>query len=133
MWHMASPQLSKLSQAFRLVYTCVSHASVLYICNCLCLSCFFLDGIYSIMCHCLPLSWPSPMFCQFPLPSVHTMFPISILIINCVKKVLSNNAQHNAEGLLWFQTVRFKNELERNITIKLGYANAKVSKCPFRV
>ena len=26
------------------------------------------------------------------------------------------------------QTVRFKNELERNITIKLGYANAKV--CP---
>jgi translation initiation factor 2 subunit 3 len=33
------------------------------------------------------------------------------------------------------QTVRFKNELERNITIKLGYANAKIygcadSKCP---
>ena len=28
------------------------------------------------------------------------------------------------------QTVRFKNELERNITIKLGYANAKVYKCP---
>ena len=26
------------------------------------------------------------------------------------------------------QTVRFKNELERNITIKLGYANAKVRK-----
>lgn len=26
------------------------------------------------------------------------------------------------------QTVRFKNELVRNITIKLGYANAKVSK-----
>lgn len=25
-------------------------------------------------------------------------------------------------------TVRFKNELERNITIKLGYANAKVHK-----
>jgi translation initiation factor 2 gamma subunit (eIF-2gamma) len=25
------------------------------------------------------------------------------------------------------QTVRFKTELERNITIKLGYANAKVS------
>lgn len=24
-------------------------------------------------------------------------------------------------------TVRFKNELERNITIKLGYANAKVT------
>ena len=26
------------------------------------------------------------------------------------------------------QTVRFKNELERNITIKLGYANAKIYK-----
>jgi len=27
------------------------------------------------------------------------------------------------------QNVRFKNELERNITIKLGYANAKIYKC----
>jgi translation initiation factor 2 subunit 3 len=27
------------------------------------------------------------------------------------------------------QTVRFKNEIERNITIKLGYANAKIFKC----
>lgn len=27
------------------------------------------------------------------------------------------------------QTVRFKKELERNITIKLGYANAKIYKC----
>ena len=27
------------------------------------------------------------------------------------------------------QTVRFKSELERNITIKLGYANAKVFRC----
>ena len=27
------------------------------------------------------------------------------------------------------QTVRFKNELVRNITIKLGYANAKIFKC----
>lgn len=26
--------------------------------------------------------------------------------------------------------MRFKNELERNITIKLGYANAKIYKCP---
>merc|ERR1719345_130439 len=28
------------------------------------------------------------------------------------------------------QTVRFKSELERNITIKLGYANAKIYRCP---
>lgn len=27
------------------------------------------------------------------------------------------------------QTVRFKSELERNITIKLGYANAKIYMC----
>src|SRR5271170_4775719 len=27
------------------------------------------------------------------------------------------------------RTSRFKNELERNITIKLGYANAKIYKC----
>ncbi|KAI9305528.1 eukaryotic translation initiation factor 2 subunit 3 [Cunninghamella echinulata] len=27
------------------------------------------------------------------------------------------------------QTVRFQNEMERNITIKLGYANAKIYKC----
>ncbi|KAL0233204.1 hypothetical protein GEMRC1_011949 [Eukaryota sp. GEM-RC1] len=27
-------------------------------------------------------------------------------------------------------TVRFKNEIERNITIKLGYANAKLFECP---
>ena len=31
--------------------------------------------------------------------------------------------------VLFLQTVRFKNELERNITIKLGYANAKIYKC----
>merc|ERR1712227_1068321 len=33
------------------------------------------------------------------------------------------------KGISGVQTVRFKNELERNITIKLGYANAKVYKC----
>jgi translation initiation factor 2 subunit 3 len=27
------------------------------------------------------------------------------------------------------KTVRYKNEMERNITIKLGYANAKIYKC----
>lgn len=33
------------------------------------------------------------------------------------------------KALSGVQTVRFKNELERNITIKLGYANAKVYMC----
>lgn len=32
-------------------------------------------------------------------------------------------------ALSGIHTVRFKNELERNITIKLGYANAKIYKC----
>ena len=35
----------------------------------------------------------------------------------------------NSYAPLFLQTVRFKNELERNITIKLGYANAKIYKC----
>ena len=33
------------------------------------------------------------------------------------------------KALSGVQTVRFKNELERNITIKLGYANAKIYRC----
>ncbi|KAJ1758217.1 eukaryotic translation initiation factor 2 subunit gamma [Coemansia sp. RSA 2523] len=33
------------------------------------------------------------------------------------------------KALSGVNTVRFKNELERNITIKLGYANAKIYKC----
>ena len=31
---------------------------------------------------------------------------------------------------LHLQTVKFKKEIERNITIKLGYANAKIYRCP---
>merc|ERR1711865_126356 len=34
------------------------------------------------------------------------------------------------KGISSVQTVRFKSELERNITIKLGYANAKIYRCP---
>ncbi|CAI5989168.1 unnamed protein product [Closterium sp. NIES-65] len=36
---------------------------------------------------------------------------------------------HDLPSLPSSHTVRFKNELERNITIKLGYANAKIYKC----
>lgn len=40
------------------------------------------------------------------------------------------NSKFYAPGFPFcMQTVRFKNELERNITIKLGYANAKIYKC----
>merc|ERR1712086_1198030 len=34
------------------------------------------------------------------------------------------------KGISSVQTVRFKSELERNITIKLGHANAKIYRCP---
>lgn len=37
-------------------------------------------------------------------------------------------ARRHMYGLRSQQTVRFRNELERNITIKLGYANAKIFK-----
>jgi len=33
------------------------------------------------------------------------------------------------KAITGIQTVRFKNELERNITIKLGYANSKIFRC----
>ena len=33
------------------------------------------------------------------------------------------------KAITGIQTIRFKNELERNITIKLGYANCKIFKC----
>lgn len=42
-------------------------------------------------------------------------------------------AQHGksqtVKAISGVHTVRFKNELERNITIKLGYANAKIYQC----
>ena len=49
-------------------------------------------------------------------------------------KVCLNSISININGasllcLIYFQTVRFKRELERNITMKLGYANAKIYKC----
>ena len=44
--------------------------------------------------------------------------PLSLLGKSTVVKAISG-----------VQTVRFKSELERNITIKLGYANAKIFKC----
>lgn len=55
---------------------------------------------------------------------------------HCLAFALVGTIGHVAHGksqtvkaISGVQTVRFKNELERNITIKLGYANAKVSFC----
>lgn len=39
---------------------------------------------------------------------------------------VAHGKSQTVKAISGVQTVRFKNELERNITIKLGYANAKV-------
>jgi ABC-type cobalamin/Fe3+-siderophores transport system ATPase subunit len=65
------------------------------------------------------------------------LFAPKSIISNFVANIYSNlclgTIGHVAHGkstvvksISGVQTVRFKNEIERNITIKLGYANAKV-------
>jgi translation initiation factor 2 subunit 3 len=58
------------------------------------------------------------------------------LSVACRPSPCSGTIGHVAHGkstvvkaISGVQTVRFKTELERNITIKLGYANAKIYKC----
>ncbi len=43
---------------------------------------------------------------------------------------VSDGKSTTVEKLTHIQTQKFKSEKERNITIKLGYANAKIWKCP---
>jgi translation initiation factor 2 gamma subunit (eIF-2gamma) len=64
-----------------------------------------------------------------------TMGEVAFCTVKC-HKLFTGTIGHVAHGkstvvkaLSGVQTVRFKNELERNITIKLGYANAKIFKC----
>lgn len=59
-----------------------------------------------------------------PPPSVaHALFLL------CAGHVAHGKSQ-TVKAISGVHTVRFKNELERNITIKLGYANAKVRLLP---
>ena len=67
---------------------------------------------------------------------VNTLTPLSPEVISRQATVNIGTIGHVAHGkstvvraISGVQTVRFKNELERNITIKLGYANAKIYKC----
>lgn len=67
---------------------------------------------------------------------VASLTPLSPEIISRQATINIGTIGHVAHGkstvvkaISGVQTVRFKNELERNITIKLGYANAKVYKC----
>lgn len=80
-----------------------------------------------------------PELPEQPDPSsldVATLTPLSPEIIARQATINIGTIGHVAHGkstvvkaISGVQTVRFKNELERNITIKLGYANAKIYKC----
>lgn len=82
---------------------------------------------------------PRPPLPPQPDPStldLDTLSPLSPEIISRQATINIGTIGHVAHGkstvvkaISGVQTVRFKNELERNITIKLGYANAKVYKC----
>lgn len=67
---------------------------------------------------------------------VKTLSPLTPEIIARQATINIGTIGHVAHGkstvvkaISGVQTVRFKNELIRNITIKLGYANAKIYKC----
>ncbi|XP_044360541.1 eukaryotic translation initiation factor 2 subunit 3, X-linked [Triticum aestivum] len=67
---------------------------------------------------------------------VTKLHPLSPQVISRQATINIGTVGHVAHGkstvvkaITGVQTVRFKNELERNITIKLGYANAKIYKC----
>ncbi|CAH2353406.1 eukaryotic translation initiation factor 2 subunit gamma [[Candida] railenensis] len=73
---------------------------------------------------------------QSDSPDFASLTPLSAEIINRQATINIGTIGHVAHGkstvvraISGVQTVRFKDELERNITIKLGYANAKIYKC----
>jgi hypothetical protein len=70
------------------------------------------------------------------LPDVESLHPLHPQIIPSQATINIGTIGHVAHGkstlvraISGVQTVRFKTELERNITIKLGYANAKIWRC----
>ncbi|ODQ68395.1 hypothetical protein NADFUDRAFT_20678 [Nadsonia fulvescens var. elongata DSM 6958] len=73
---------------------------------------------------------------QIDNPDFSKLNAVSHEIINRQATINIGTIGHVAHGkstvvkaISGVQTVRFKNELERNITIRLGYANAKIYKC----
>ena len=87
---------------------------------------------------------PAPMVIRPTLPPQTDPKDLDVKILNpLTPEIIARQATinigtigHVAHGkstvvkaISGVQTVRFKNELERNITIKLGYANAKIYKC----
>jgi translation initiation factor 2 subunit 3 len=87
---------------------------------------------------------PAPVVQRPPLPpqtdpkdlDIKALSPLTPEIIARQATINIGTIGHVAHGkstvvkaISGVQTVRFKNELIRNITIKLGYANAKIYKC----
>ncbi|KTW31405.1 eukaryotic translation initiation factor 2 subunit gamma [Pneumocystis carinii B80] len=74
--------------------------------------------------------------CQEVIVDPSTLHPCSPEVIARQATINIGTIGHVAHGkstvvkaISGVLTVRYKNELERNITIKLGYANAKIYKC----
>jgi len=91
-----------------------------------------------------PMTSTDPTIQRPPLPpqtdpkdlDVNTLTPLTPEIIARQATINIGTIGHVAHGkstvvkaISGVQTVRFKNELIRNITIKLGYANAKIYQC----
>lgn len=77
--------------------------------------------------------WPDQDLSAF---DVSTLTPTTLEVMHRQATINIGTIGHVAHGkstvvkaISGVQTVRFKTELERNITIKLGYANAKIFKC----
>lgn len=77
--------------------------------------------------------WPDQNLANL---DVTALTPLSDVVMNRQATINIGTIGHVAHGkstvvkaISGVQTVRFKTELERNITIKLGYANAKIYKC----
>lgn len=68
------------------------------------------------------------------IPSLHSLSPEVISRQATINIGTIGHVAHGKSTLVkaisGVQTVRFKDEKVRNITIKLGYANAKIFKCP---
>ena len=71
------------------------------------------------------LAWRSISLCSTPLTLLSQISRQATINVGTIGHV-AHGKSTVVKKISGVQTVRFKNELERNITIKLGYANAKI-------
>ncbi|KAF8789645.1 Eukaryotic translation initiation factor 2 like protein [Argiope bruennichi] len=86
----------------------------------------------------VPLGQPQLKKQDLSTLDINSLTPLTEEVISRQATINIGTIGHVAHGkstvvkaISGVQTVRFKNELERNITIKLGYANAKIYKCDY--